>query len=217
MCTGLGMESLWSALSQCGSGKTSRKVFPLSPESFPSNQVPVQTFLLVHSFKSCMHPKCQTQPLWRPCPAEIMLLSGRAENISQCANFTCFPALSAPQWLMAMAMAWQKTGGQCTCNKEPAVTERIQVCGLAYIPRERANQPACYRELVFILLGNVWKHGGKGTTSEFVSCSQKSEFKAFWTPGCKTDLHCSRCKKKKFKAQSVETTKLKTYKEMLWQ
>lgn len=169
----------------------------------PSNQLPVQTSLLVHSFKPCMHPKCLTQPLWCPCPADIVQLSGRTENISQCANFTCFPALSAPQWLMAMAMALQKPGGQCTCNKEPAVTERFQVCGFACIPREPANLPALYRELAFILLGKVWKHGGKGTTSELVYCSQKSQFKALWTTGCKTDLHCSRCKKKKFKAQSV--------------
>lgn len=79
---------------------------------------------------------------------------------------------------MAMAMASQKPGVRCACNKEPAVTERLQACHLACVPREPANLPAHYGESVFILLGEVWMHGSNGTTSELVYCSQKSEFKA---------------------------------------
>lgn len=56
---------------------------------------------------------------------------------------------------MAMAMALQKPGAQYACNKEAAVTERLQACHLACSPREPANLPAHYGESVFILLGKV--------------------------------------------------------------
>lgn len=144
----------------------------------PSNQLPA------------LNPACIQNASLASLPCRLRLNWQSREHLS--VLISSFPALSAPQWLMAMAL--QEPGVQCTCHKEPAVAERLQVCHLACTPREPGDQPMHYRESIFVLLGKVWKHGSNGTTSELADCSQKWEFEALWT-------HCSRCKKKKFKTQ----------------
>lgn len=147
-------------------------------------------------------------PLWQfqhnlsdsPYPADVVLLTGRAENIYQwdCLLISRFPAPPAPDWLMLMVVAQQTLGVQCTCNKEPAVTETSGLSPCVHPKGSSKSTSGChYGVSIFMLVVKVLKHASNGPTSELVHCSWKSESKGLWTPRYNTDAHCSRCKKKK--------------------